>query len=53
MKIFLRTLTVLAALTSFISTAADLTNAIEIITKANLASYYTADDGSVSAHDYC
>lgn len=49
MKIFLHTLTVWVALTSFVATAADLTDANAIITKANLASYYTADDGSADA----
>jgi outer membrane lipoprotein-sorting protein len=34
---------------AFMSNAVDLTNANEIITKANLASYYSADDGSAQA----
>jgi len=34
---------------AFMSNAGDLTDANEIITKANLASYYSADDGSAQA----
>jgi outer membrane lipoprotein-sorting protein len=47
---YLSTLFIIAgAILSFITHASDLTNADEIITKTNLASYYSADDGSAQA----
>ncbi len=49
MKHFFKLLIVTWALLSFISHADDLVDANEIITKANLASYYSADDGSAQA----
>ncbi|MBA6362652.1 outer membrane lipoprotein-sorting protein [Colwellia sp. BRX8-4] len=49
MKYLSKLLILVCSLSSFVGQAGDLTNANEIITKANLASYYSADDGSAQA----
>jgi outer membrane lipoprotein-sorting protein len=49
MKYLSKLLILVCSLSSFVGQAGDITNANEIITKANLASYYSADDGSAQA----
>lgn len=49
MKYLSRLLILVYSLSSFASHAGDLTDANAIITQANLASYYSADDGSAQA----
>lgn len=49
MKLILKTMTLIFTLSSYFTYSADLIDADEIIQKANLASYYTADDGRTQA----
>jgi outer membrane lipoprotein-sorting protein len=49
MKYLSKLLILVCSLSSFVGQAGDLTDANKIITKANLASYYSADDGSAQA----
>jgi outer membrane lipoprotein-sorting protein len=49
MKYLSKLLILVCSLSSFVGHAGDLTDANKIITKANLASYYSADDGSAQA----
>ena len=49
MKLFFTLLILNFSLIAFLAHADDLVDANEIITKANLASYYSADDGSAQA----
>lgn len=49
MKYLSKLLIASCSLLAFLAHASDLTNANDIITKANLAAYYAADDGSAQA----